>query len=242
MLMSGAVVACSLSVPASAKKPEPYTYGPLPEWGHYKALAEAAIRGSLVDPDSARFEWPRGYHQGGYQPLLARKVMGYVTCGYVNARNRMGGYSGRTAFVVVIDYDSVAYADLGTDSGSDMVSRNCQQSAQNLMFPAVSTMPTTPVELPKEGAPGMRSGVGLEIVPLAQGAYVRAVDAGSDAARAGLKPGMIIAQVNGVGLGSLGDAMLRVIEASTSPAQLMVIGQGTYELIRTGPAKTGAQP
>jgi len=58
--------------PAHAKKDEatPYTYGPPPDWAEFKQLAEAAVRARLVDPDSAKFEWPNGYHKGLYNTKL----------------------------------------------------------------------------------------------------------------------------------------------------------------------------
>lgn len=48
-----------------------------------------AVRAKLNDPDSARFRWlPR--------------VEGSVYCGFVNAKNRLGGYAGFAPFMVMI--------------------------------------------------------------------------------------------------------------------------------------------
>lgn len=58
-----------------------------------RAVAEAAIAGELLDPESARFEWPYGFVFGS-----VGKDIGYYTCGRVNARNRFGGYVGRRPF------------------------------------------------------------------------------------------------------------------------------------------------
>ena len=54
---------------------------------------EAEVRARLIDPDSAKFEGVT-FNRG--------KSVG---CGFVNARNRMGGYIGRTHFVLFPDGD-----------------------------------------------------------------------------------------------------------------------------------------
>jgi len=48
--------------------------------------AERLVRGSLVDPDSAQFS-----------EVVTRDG---VTCGLVNSKNRIGGYTGRQIFIV----------------------------------------------------------------------------------------------------------------------------------------------
>lgn len=48
--------------------------------------AERLVRGYLVDPDSAQFS--EVVTQNG------------ITCGLVNSKNRMGGYTGRQIFIV----------------------------------------------------------------------------------------------------------------------------------------------
>jgi len=237
------MMAGGLAAPADAKETEPfnYDYGPPPEWNHYKELGEQAIRAILVDPESARFEWVHGYHKGGWKPLFERRRFGYVTCGYVNARNRMGGYSGSSAFVVVIDNDRVVYVDMAK-SVTDFVSEGCEQSARIGMFPAPSSMQTGAVEVPPTGAAVIGSGLGLAITPTAQGAYVQSVAPGLDADRAGLTPGMVITTMNGLPLGTLGDAMLKVIEAYPSPVLLTILGQGKIELIKTASPAAGVRP
>nr|WP_315467126.1 hypothetical protein [uncultured Undibacterium sp.] len=60
--------------------------------------AKNAVREILNDPESARFEG-----------LFSNRKTGAV-CGYVNAKNRMGGYVGRQLFIVssngVVDFDT----------------------------------------------------------------------------------------------------------------------------------------
>ena len=116
-----------------------------PSWGKFRQTAEAQIRGRLVDPDSAQFEWPHGFTYGTWKPFLSKRVEGYWTCGRVNARNRMGGYTGSTAFVVVMpDESSVTFVDIGdATSKYDLLQTQCEKS--------VHFLPPAPPELTQAG-------------------------------------------------------------------------------------------
>lgn len=63
---------------------------------------QAVVRDSLVDPDSAKF---RG--------LYFSKVHGLqYMCGFVNARNSMGGYTGYRPFYAATAYSVIADGDV----------------------------------------------------------------------------------------------------------------------------------
>src|SRR5712671_5400862 len=51
--------------------------------------AKAAVKGGLFDPYSAQFEDLR----------VARNQNGEFVCGFVNAKNKLGGYTGKAPFV-----------------------------------------------------------------------------------------------------------------------------------------------
>lgn len=55
-----------------------------------RAMIEPAVRRGLIDPDSARFRWYPQMRDDG------------IYCGFVNAKNRMGGYTGFTLFMSLI--------------------------------------------------------------------------------------------------------------------------------------------
>lgn len=94
----------------------------------------------LIDPESGRIEWPYGFLYGTWKPLLGKRVDGYWTCGLINARNRMGGYTGTTYFVVVLDPSGrVQYADMGSGRDFDILSSQCSKS--------VKLLPSAPPEL-----------------------------------------------------------------------------------------------
>jgi len=122
-----------------------------PDWVLFRRNAEIALRSRLVDPDSARIEWPFGFTLGNWKPLLASRIEGYWTCGQINARNRMGGYTGATSFVVVLSPEGqVRYSEVGTSQNVDILSSQCARS--------ISLLPTAPPALrasstPQQNAP-----------------------------------------------------------------------------------------
>lgn len=73
-----------------------------------KNVISDAIRGSLRDPESARFTWPP--YVDGVD----------LYCGYVNAKNSFGGYVGDTrfsAFVVLVEGEIRVAALVGIATG-----------------------------------------------------------------------------------------------------------------------------
>jgi hypothetical protein len=107
-----------------------------PDWALFRRSSEAALRARLLDPDSARIEWPYGFRYGSWTPAFSRPIDGYWTCGSVNARNRMGGYTGSTFFVVVLDPDGkVKFVNIGESSDFDIVTSQCNGSVRLLPHP-----------------------------------------------------------------------------------------------------------
>lgn len=116
-----------------------------PDWSLFRRNSESALRARLIDPASAQIEWPYGFLLGSWRPVFSKRIDGYWTCGTVNARNRMGGYTGRTSFVVVLDPGgSVVYADIGEASDFDVVTSQCSNS--------VKLLPPRPTELSANAA------------------------------------------------------------------------------------------
>ena len=123
----------------------------MPDWTKFRRAAEYSIKAKLIDPDSAKIDWPRGFIFGTWKPFLGKRHEGYWTCGNVNARNRMGGFAGTTSFVVVLDSSgSVLFSEMGTGEEYDLVSTQCANSLKLLpAAPAeftnnqISSQPTT---------------------------------------------------------------------------------------------------
>lgn len=93
----------------------------------YRALAEAAILDKLVDPDSAKFRWPYDFTYGEWR--TPKKYEGYLTCGMVNARNRMGGFTGFQYFAVVIKDDAISYIDLDNGARPGINAYLCEKAS-----------------------------------------------------------------------------------------------------------------
>lgn len=91
-------------------------------------VAKNAVRSRLVDPDSAQFSWRGSFFEGWWKPFLTKRISGYIACGDVNAKNRMGGYTGASAFVVVLNISNdVLYLDMDS-SGLGLVDAACSKS------------------------------------------------------------------------------------------------------------------
>lgn len=126
-----------------------------PDMLQFRRVAEQAVRSRLIDPDSARIEWPYGFLNGSWKPPFQKKIDGYWTCGVVNARNRMGGYTGSTSFVAVVSpAGTIQYVEIGTGRDFDLLSGQCANS--------VRLLPPAPREFAGDGsAPGLSSGLSL---------------------------------------------------------------------------------
>lgn len=90
-------------------------------------LIEGQIRSRLKDPQSAQFSWPNEFVAGQHQPLMAKPIYGWVTCGTVNARNSYGGYTGPQAVLVVTRNNQVLFMDMDSPTaGRPLISGYCR--------------------------------------------------------------------------------------------------------------------
>lgn len=217
--IGSAMLLCAAPLLAKEQKAD-HVYGPEPDWPSFRQRAEAGIVGRLIDPESARISWMTGIRKGGFKPLLQRSVYGYVACGTVNAKNRMGGYVGAQTFIVVIDYDRVLHAEIDRSSAG-LITETCDTGMTRGMFPPV---PSDQVAVAKPAKPKFTSPMGLGLEAMMDGAYVSAVAPGSTAEKAGIKPGMVIETINAIPLRDMDQAMLKVVEAAGPKAALGFIG------------------
>ena len=207
--VAAAAAAMTSGGPALAKpKPEPVIeYGPAPDWDRFKELAETAISAMLVDPYSAKFVWNHGYRKDGFTPFLSKRKYGYTTCGYVNAKNRMGGYTGATTFTVVIDHDQVIYAEVGKPGHRDLLAAACAKAVAENKFPPVSSMRT---------AAANSALLGMSFASASGGIEVTAIEKGSAAEASGFRTGMVLSHLNGIALKSLPHGtIVQLLEAAT---------------------------
>lgn len=65
-----------------------------PDFAEAGETAISLLRERLVDPESMRFKWTSGFEWGYLKKPLQRRDHGWIACGELNAKNRMGGYNG----------------------------------------------------------------------------------------------------------------------------------------------------
>ena len=104
MILSNALLSVAAITTAAAAASAQATGEP--SLDEFRAVYEAAIKDELKDPDSARFDWP--YH-------FSRESNGFLTCGYVNARNSYGGFTGKTPIVAVYNHGAKPYFNILDD-------------------------------------------------------------------------------------------------------------------------------
>lgn len=113
-----------------------------PNFGDFRLKAENQIKKKLIDPASASIEWPYEFTYGTWKPFLGSRMEGYWSCGVVNAKNRMGGFTGRTYFVAVVGSDgAVKHTGIGTNDDIDIVSAQCEGAIPQ-MTPRVADQKT----------------------------------------------------------------------------------------------------
>lgn len=89
----------------------------------YVDASVAKLKSSLKDPDSAKFFGIYAVQKPG-QPRPS-------VCGYVNAKNSYGGYTGRTMFLATPEVAVVAggLTIRGQSVGSEVIASNCALAA-----------------------------------------------------------------------------------------------------------------
>lgn len=200
----------ALTAPATAK--DTYVYGPKPDWTRYKELGEAAVRARLADPkirsrlpavDDWSIEWPNGYMEGGWRHK--GRFPGYLSCGRLRAAEPVGDRYPVVNFVVVIDHDEAKTVDISGRESNSLVNVMCEALVQKGMLPSAKLMDVSP-DLSV-------TALGLTIRSMPEGAYIVETTASLPGQRAGLAPGMVITRVNGIALGGMGPAMVKVLES-----------------------------
>ncbi len=115
--------------------------GPAPTWERAVQLSEDYVRSLLTDPESARFEWPNQVTKGVLKMPFEKTRLGYYTCGFVNSKNRMGGYKGRAWVIALVRYDQAEFAEIGDPDGTDLVSAMCERALKTGSLHAIGDGP-----------------------------------------------------------------------------------------------------
>jgi len=234
------IVASSFLLIAASPPPTEAEIGPQPTFTDAVAMTEQAIRTRLIDPESARIEWPYGFAGGSLKAMLGKRRAGWFTCGLVNAKNRMGGYTGQSYFEVLIHNGVIEFLDIG-EAGQDidLVALSCEKMLKDGLLPPAPPLPIASSgvqSMPAMAAAGAanaaaQGGLGITFMPSPMGAILIAVAPGSRAERAGLKPGETIEAVNGASIKGLDqNTIVALIRAQTTALKLGVVGVGNVAI------------
>lgn len=181
--------------------------GPEPSWQQATTLGNQALLSRLVDPESARVAWPYGFFGGSLKGLLTKRTAGWITCGLVNAKNQMGGYTGALPFLIVIKDGQVAELDIGSPDEIDAASATCPSLVKKgLIRPSGAPFEPAPIASSEQAQDlaaaaaslAAKGSIGISFIPSAAGIVLMAVAPGSPAASAGLRAGEVIQSANGI--------------------------------------------
>lgn len=242
-----AALLCPTAARANPAPPTPAELGPTPTFDDAVRIGEAALRSRLIDPDSARIEWPYNFIGGALKSMLSKRRTGFFTCGLVNAKNAMGGYSGKSWFLILENGGQVTELDIGETDGMDPATISCESFVKHgSLSPAPATaqlagaVPKAPslqdFQLASDASAASAAasgGFGIAFLPTPAGAVIMSVAKNSTAERAGLKAGQVIQSVNGIDLrGMPAPAAMAVIRGLPKEASFVMVGIGTIKVSR----------
>jgi Short C-terminal domain len=89
--------------------PEPATH---PNWSEVRAKGQAELTKRLFDPGSAQIAYTSGFIWGYTKHPFGKREWGWVACGKINAKNRLGGYAGAQGFWIMANLDGTVTQDM----------------------------------------------------------------------------------------------------------------------------------
>ena len=159
-LIAGAVTAWTLALPgAAAAGPPPKAAGgsacapdhpceaagAAPDYHALRLAAEAELRTKLIDPDSAKFQWPLGFAYGSWRPTIYPRMTGYLGCGMVNVKDRFGSDAGVRWFSAIVrDDGKVALAHIDHTVGLAQAKPYCARAGLPRPQAGMLDVPATP--------------------------------------------------------------------------------------------------
>jgi hypothetical protein len=120
--------------------PEPTNH---PDWASVRDQGVSEITSALFDPSSVQINWSSGFSWGFAKPIIGRRTFGWIACGNLNAKNRLGGYVGAKPFWIMADASGAVTSGWVADTMS-----TCDNGLKTAINPElVNTSPVTPVTL-----------------------------------------------------------------------------------------------
>lgn len=210
---------------APAATPAIVGYGATPTFQDAVAISERAVRARLIDPDSAKFEWPYNFVGGTLKALFGRTRAGFWSCGLLNSRNRMGGFAGQSWVLVMLRDGAISSIDIGESEQVDAASVTCANAMKRGLLPlapAAAQQVTQPPAAPVTTMPPPGP-MGVVVQPSPIGVLIVSVSPGSIADKAGMKPGTVISAVNGVPTKDFPPAQMITLVQTVAPTVVFSI-------------------
>lgn len=148
-----ALVAAPVVAKSKAPSPEPAEH---PDWVTVRDQGVSGITGALYDPSSAQINWSSGFRWGFAKPIIGRRTHGWIACGSINAKNRLGGYVGAQAFWIMADASGAVTYGMVDETVS-----SCDQGGGPPVNPELTAL-SAPI-----ASPGSGTGVADELEKLA---------------------------------------------------------------------------
>ncbi|WP_205664896.1 SHOCT domain-containing protein [Tsuneonella suprasediminis] len=130
-----------------------------PDYTAMRRAAEKGVKLRLIDPQSAIIDMPYDFIYGSWSPAFTgTRFEGFMTCGTVNAKNRMGGYTGSTFFISVIDEAGFEkYTDMDSSASKYIrpVDNACSQLVKKLKYFDEQSEATVDAPSSNAGKPSM---------------------------------------------------------------------------------------
>lgn len=222
----------------------PAAYGAPPPWEEAVREGNSAIQRKLVDPESARVEWPYTLIGGTLTLPGQQPQNGWYTCGFVNAKNRLGGYGGREVFLIMFQAGKPTIVEIGGRGGNGSADEMCADLAEKgalkssgleslgAMNPSALPPPTQAVDQAYQTVANASAqqpgGIGVSLTATPVGAVIMAVGSNSPAEKAGLKVGQIIESVEGINIKGMPlEALKAIMKNQPDRVALKVTGGGT---------------
>lgn len=223
----------SCSPVLAAPAPSTADVGPVPVFQDAVRIGEGELRQRLIDPDSAKIEWPYNFISGSLKSMFSKRRAGFFTCGRVNAKNRMGGYTGQSWFLIIENSGVVTELDIGDADGIDAATVSCDDFVKHGTLPAAPAVASDPSQALQSvadasaAAAAAGGGLGVAFLPASAGVVIMAVGKGTLAERSGFKAGQVVQSVNGIDLrGMPAPAVTAVIRALPKASTFALAGGG----------------
>lgn len=109
------LLALSLGAPAFGKDVPPPPPSPEPDYAKVRRTVEGTLKQNLFDPSSAQIVYTSGFQWGYAKPIIGKRTWGWIACGTINAKNRLGGYVGAAGFWVMSDANgTITWDNIGS--------------------------------------------------------------------------------------------------------------------------------